>query len=528
MPENQDLFKQLDAKHPDYLKWESNWKLFRDVLGDNEPELRDYLPRGELEDDKPYAIRLNLSEFIPESPIVISKLVNAVYSRGPVRQFNSSQIEDDFAKNVDLKGTIWDDFIENVCRRLLGYGTIRILVNVRRPDLLLQSSEQTLSVADEQDLGIRPYAINYSPLAVVDWETDQFGRLVMVRIKEEKKISSVTQVGQHDTLVRFIQYDEKNATWWEFRVTNEGREELMTPPDGNTSEHGLGVVPMIVENYPKEISSMVGAGFIRYIAKADKRKIQAESDLHYDTYMHAHPVFWYMGDDPKGTVGIGSSTYLKIKTGEKVGYVAMPESVSKNIREVIQLNIDSMHRHSGTDPLGVMTAGKGNVFQASGVSRAWSFGTSEARILKNIALKMQRIEILILDLVTRHLTPADQDLPRDESTFDGDIKYPEEFDPSSSVQLMESAEQSKEIVNSETFHKTLAKRIAATLAGGIKHETLESILKEIEDNPLPGEESQLDMRLPDIELSPEDDDDELPVRPPQNKNAPPPRRPARV
>lgn len=482
MTEHQDLFRRLDAKHPDYTKWESNWKLFRDILGDNEPNLSDYLPRGEFEDDKPYKIRVDLSEFIPESPIVISKLVNAVYSRGPVRKFESQQIEE-FAKNVDLKGSIWDDFIENVARRLLGYGTIRVLVNVRHPEKLLQSSDQKLSVADEQRLGIRPYAINYSPLAVIDWQTDQFGRLIKVRIKEEKKIPSEKHIGLHDTLVRFIEYDEMIATWWEFRVTEESQNELRTPEAGNTAPHNLGMVPMIIENYPKEIHPMIGAGFIRYIAKADVRKIRAESDLHYDTYVHAHPVFWYMGDEPKGSVGVGSTSYLKLKLGEKVGYVDMPESVSRNIREVIQLNIDTMHRHSGTDPLGVMQAGKGNVFQASGVSRAWSFGTSEARILKNVAMKMQRIEIRVLDLVTRHLVPTDRNLSFEESAFEGEVKYPEEFDPSSSFQLMESAERATELVNSETLHKTLAKRIAATLAGEVKHETLEKIINEIEKKP---------------------------------------------
>ena len=528
MPEHEDLFLRLDAKHPDYLNWEPNWTLFRDILGDNEPDLQDYLPRGEFEDDKPYKIRLMLSEFIPESPIVISKLVNAVYSRGPVRSFESKQIEE-FAKNVDLKGTIWDDFVENVARRLLGYGTIRVLVNVRHPERSLVSPSQPLSVADEQSLGIRPFAINYSPLAVIDWQTDQFGRLVKVRIKEETKIPSEKHVGMHDTLVRFIEYDEMNATWWEFRVTDEGRSKLLTGETGNTSAHNLGMVPMIIENYPKEIRPMIGAGFIRYIAKADLRKIRAESDLHYDTYIHAHPIFWYMGDDPLGKVGIGASTYLKLKQGEKVGYAEMPSSIATVIRDVIQLNIDAMHRHSGTDPLGVMTAGKGNVFQASGVSRAWSFGTSEARILKNVAMKMQRIEVQILDLVTRHVTPSDQALSRDERAFSGDVKYPEEFDPSSSVQLMESAEQAKDLVNSETLHKTLAKRIAATLAGEVKHETLEAILKEIEENPLPGEASEVPLSLPDIDFGDDDDDDaDVVNRPPQNKNAPPPRRPSRV
>ena len=529
MPEHEDLFLRLDAKHPDYLNWEPNWVLFRDILGDNEPDLQDYLPRGEFEDDKPYAIRLNLSEFIPESPIVISKLVNAVYSRGPVRKFESKQLED-FAKNVDLKGTIWDDFVENVARRLLGYGTIRILVNVRHPVETPQSPTQPLSVADEQRLGIRPFAINYSPLAVIDWQTDQFGRLTAVRIKEETKIPSEKHAGMHDTLVRFIEYDEMNVTWWEFRVTDEGKNELLTGEVGDTTAHNLRMVPMIIENYPKEIRPMIGAGFIRYIAKADLRKIRAESDLHFDTYIHAHPIFWYMGDEPMGKVGIGASTYLKLKQGEKVGYAEMPASVAKVIQDVIQLNIDAMHRHSGTDPLGVMTAGKGNVFQASGVSRAWSFGTSEARILKNVAMKMQRIEVQILDLAVRQVTPTEQAKSPDDLAFEGEVKYPEEFDPSSSVQLMENAERAKDLVNSETLHKTLAKRIAATLAGEVKMETLKAIIDEIEKNPLPGEASEVALSLPDIDLSEDVDDaksnsDNLP---PQNKNAPPPRRPSRV
>ncbi len=212
-----------------------------------------------------------------------------------------------------------------------------------------------------------------------------------------------------------------------------------------------------------------------------------------------------------------------------MGYVSMPESVSKNIREVIQLNIDTMHRHSGTDPLGVMQAGKGNVFQASGVSRAWSFGTSEARILKNVAMKMQRIEVQVLDIVTRHLVPSDRVLPSEESAFAGEVKYPEEFDPSSSFQLMENAERATELVNSETLHKTLAKRIAATLAGEVKHETLQKILKEIEDNPLPGEASEAALSLPEIDLTSDDDGNAAPKGPPPaNRNTPPPRRPSRV
>jgi hypothetical protein len=476
LPADQDLFDELDQRHPDYQRWSRNWKLFRDVLGESEPtldEMKGYLPRGEFEDDTPYLNRLRFAQFVPESGIPVAKLVSAIYSRSPTRDVAPEF--SNFVDDADMKGTNWDDCVERLARRLVGYGSTRLLVNLNR----FEENGETnlLSVADERALGIRPYVINYSPLAVIYWELDRFGRPTVVRIREDSTTRALAGEG-YDDLVRFIQYDENEVRWWAFRLgkttTLEEREARI---------HGLGVVPMVIENFPEEIVPMVGGGFIRYIAKADVRKIRAESDLHWDTYVHAHPVAVYRGGDNLSNVGIGSSTILKIKIGEDLFYLQVPPSISTELREVIDMNLRAMHRHAGTDPLGQLQD-SGSVFQASGVARAWSFGTSEGRILKQISLKMQRLEMRTLELVARYMLPAGTVVSPDEQVFGGKVQYPEEFDPSAAETLMQNTQQSAEIVNSEEFLRVMVARVATAIIGEVPDATRRKILAEIESTPL--------------------------------------------
>lgn len=504
---DKDLFDRLNVEHPDYKEWKENWERYRDVLGEAEPKKENYLPRGEFEDDTVYRIRMKLAEFIPESSIPVNKLVAAIYDQQPTRDFKSREVED-FAKNVDLKGTTWPEFTERIARKLIGYGTTRVLVNVRVPEeakALREANGRPLSVQEEKDLGVRVFAINYSPLAIIDWETDDFGSVTRVMIREEKKVKAQDPKpgAEHDDRVKFIEYTETMVSSTVFVKRSNGDVEKISEDIG---EHGLGMVPMVIDYYPEEIKAMIASGFIRYISKADIRKIRAESDLHYDGYVHSHPVFYYRGQEELGTVGVGASTYLKIGPEEEVGYVTMPQAVTENLKAIVDLNIDSMHRHAGTDPLGQLTTSN-SVFQASGAARAWSFGTSEARVLKDIANTMQRVEMRILEIAARFLTPSEVPLSRDDQVFKGEISYSEEYDPTATVQLMENAERSEGLVNSETFHKLQAKRIAIRLAGEVTPEMTKTILEEIESNPLKSEEriSGLGFEIPDI--SGEDDDD---------------------
>lgn len=478
------LFDSLDVRHPDYVAWEPNWKLFRDILGESTPDMRAYLPRGEFESDDVYRARVDFAKFIPESPIAVEKITEGVFQRSPSRsgvdEFKA------FLDDADLRGSPWDDVIERIGRRLVGYGTIRVLVNSTLTDLPRETdgSIRRLSRAEELELGVRPYVINYNPLSVIDWQTDRFGLLERVRIREETHVTSNRAVmpgtSTHDKLVRFIDYTRTAVEWREFRVRDNKNVAL---EEEDARVHNLGIVPMVIENYPEEITPLVGAGFIRYIARADLRKIAAESDLHWDAYIHAHPTAVYKGADLLSKIGVGSSSYVQIAPDEDISYMNLPESAFEAIAQVIRLNIEAMHRHAGTDPLGQLQPGA-STFEASGVARAWSFSTSEGRKFKQISLKFQRVEQKVFEILARYALPDEQIPATREKIFKGTIQYPEEFDPSSAETLMTSTERSSQIVNSETYIRIMVQRVASALIGEVPDELMEKVLREIKSSPL--------------------------------------------
>jgi hypothetical protein len=141
---------------------------------------------------------------------------------------------------------------------------------------------------------------------------------------------------------------------------------------------------------------------------------------------------------------------------------------------VIENRLKTIYRQGGTDPLGVLQPGM-SILQTSGVSRAWSFGTSEGRILSNLADCMADIERQIFDIVARYYS----------STFTGSIQYPEEFDMSSTQALIEETERVSDMpINSPLFIRKLHKRIAASKLGDASAKELQDIYDEIDKNEL--------------------------------------------
>jgi len=485
------LFEEKDQKHPGYEDWQDSWELYRDVVGDAEVDKKKYLPRGVQEDEGLYDFRVDLSEFIPESPLAIDKLLGALFNRKPRRDKLPDAIKP-FLRDADFRGHNWDYVIEEIARDLLAYGTIRVLINIKATDpgplQLAESEGRSPTRAEEQDAGIRPFIVQYSPLSVIDWDVDDIGNLLMSRIKEERPVRS-PETGAYGKRTRFIEYSTGGVQWWDF-LEDDGKLVLMDTSGART--HDLGVVPMVVDYYPREIAPMVGHGLIRYSARADIQKFRAESDIAYDTHVHAHPTFWAKVSESLASIGVGSSTFLKLDPSaqEEVGYVDTPSSAFEALHRVVEERRKQIYRQANIDPMGVVESGN-TIYQGSGVSRAWSFGTSEARQLSDIADVMESIEERILGLVTFMMTPAEERKGDSPFDFSGSIGYPEEFDVAAVEGLAEQTTKAGMEINSETFARTMQRRWAAALVGDIPREELDKIHKEIEDNPLIGSASQV-------------------------------------
>lgn len=497
------LFKQLDHKHPEYEIWRHEWQRYRDVLGDEIVDKETYLPKNKFEPQDQYEFRVQMSQFIPESGLAVERLIGALYREKPKREYGANEAElKEFLDAANRKRESWDSVVEEIAHVLIGYGTTRVLVT-NPPASIGEGSPiaaktaegetvaptQGLTRAQEKELGIRPYVVNYKPLSVIDWETDENDVLVFVRIKEHRTVRDPMKPRQgHKKAVRFIEYTQTSVEWWDFLEDEKGKDRKLT--DHQQREHGLGMVPMVMENL-RDVKPGIGHSFIRYSSRADVRKFQAESDQAYDTYLHAHPFLAIWTEDELKEIGLGTNTYLKLNPGgaggerEDAKYIDAPSSAFEALTQTIDAARAQIFRQAQVDPMGVIQSqGASSTFQASGVSRAWSFGTSEARILTKIANRMEQVEKAVFELVLRMQTR--REVKPDAQLFKGSVAYPEEFDLASTAQLLEESSQIGSMVNSPTLLKTLHKRIAASKVGDVPAKILKDIQKEIEDNPLIG------------------------------------------
>lgn len=499
---DKELFDQLNAKHPVYEEWADTWRIHKDVLGQTKVDKSNYLPRNQLEPEDQYQFRVELSEFIPETPLTISRLIGSLYKEKPKRDLKGqAERLEELVNNTDLKGQHLNAFMERFIFDLIGYGTMRILVNTRTPKLSTDEQGQPLLIsrAMEIESGARPYLIPYTPLSTIDWDFDEFNELTMVRIKETRfgKLDSSDPTSKHVRFIKFVQYDRIFSRWWTFIEDSEVRLSMggieMSKPQllveqSGESEHGLGLVPMVVVYWPQELEPMVGNSYVRQMVKADIQKFRTESDMDYDNYLHAHPQLKVHTLDEMSNVGVGSGSFLKLNPGgggmerEDVNYVQTPVSAFEALREQKLDKLDTINRHANTDPMGVVSRRRA-IPQASGVARAWSFGTSEARILSDLADTAVVTERALFDMSIRTIT-ADEDLNDQDDVFEGEIQYPEEFDLSSTQTLLDETEQISRNVNSPTLIKILHKRIAASKVGDVTPQIMEQIQTEIESRPL--------------------------------------------
>jgi hypothetical protein len=501
------LYKALSSKHPDYMAWEDKWRIYRDCVDDSQFQKEFYLHQNEREVDSQYRFRLEISEFLPDTPSYIDRIAGALYAEKPKRDFKGDKKLVDFAERVTKSRRAslasMDNFMERVIRALLTYGVTRVLITTKVAAPEVEGSVVTR--ADEIKAGARPYACLYTPLSVIDWSEDEDGELDMARVVEtySRKVDPQNPQSPHVEYTRFTQYDKQTAQWWVFRRDPEDETKWIEDGSlGGVANHGLGLVPMVVHYWPDMVKCMIGQSYIRYMARAEVSRFRNESDLDYDAHMHAHPALCIKTNEKiKSEVVIGGGRYIRLRPkdnaqeGEDAFYLEYPTPAHDALRELIDAKTGRVRRYAAVDPTGAIDDNDSGqaTSTASGVSRAWSFGTTEARTLSSLADAAAEIEAAIFDLVLRYY--GEQPDPETGVTFSGEVQYPEEFEVAATDALLDQAERAGEFVNSETYHRYLHKRLVRSNAGDAGQDTLEEIFEEIDNN---------EVRVPAVQEPPAD------------------------
>lgn len=476
---SEELYRTLTRTHPVYDAMMGEWDRYTDVTTAMCDKTK-YLNRTIHEDPALYEFRMAISDFIPECPLAIRSIETTISNQAPRRDIPNDQAKllEPFLGNADLMGNHLNNVNLDVLASLLTFGTLRVVISNFRP-----VNVQTR--ADEIEKGVQPYIAVYSPLDVLNWEMDRTGLLNWVLIRE----SYTTQddiLGSREKHERFIFYDRKTWKTWEFAIGGEQGSAIQLLGTPTVGEHNLGMVPMITEPLRgRGTRRMAGESFLKLSSRLDIRKFRYESDWNYDLYLHSHPTLVVKAIQELALTGIGSNAVLKLdpKANEDAKYLETPSAAFEALQKAIEEVRHGIYRQAGTDPLGVLEPGQ-NAFQASGIARAWSFTTTENRVLASIAEVMERVEMQEFELAMRYLTGKTPKIG--ERVFEGRISYPQRYDPSSVAALLDEIERLPRIVMSEGFHKWKQKQYVNRSAEDAEPSDIREWEAEIDKNPVLG------------------------------------------
>ncbi len=480
--------------HPTWLRHRDEWIQIRDVttgaLGDKR-RLRAYLPRAKREHDSEYEARVAMTEVVPECLVVRERIIGALFSVKPTRELDGKLA--DWTGAVDRQGQSLDHFLETqVMPAALDYGAGHVLVD--------RMSDGGAPPADRADQERRkllwPFLAAYTPLEVRQWRIGEDGTLDWVLIVEEGWRVAADS-GSRQQLRTYRRFDRQGWAKWEVAAKADGgalpveqwsasgepiaddakrdganAAWVMTGPE--FGRHGSpGTVPL-VSFVPSLIDELVGRSIVGPAARLDLRLARLESDRSWDLYVHAHPYLMVQTDRKLSEVGVGATEVLKLSpdtaaSKEDARYLELPpESFQARERAIADTRVD-IYRHLGIDPLGVVSAAPS---EASGVARAWSFSTSEARHLGRLGDRIEDGETRLLGIVAMY---AQIDPPKR-----GAIKWPETFETAAPTQQIEDAIAFRQACRSDTAQRLVEKRLARHLVGEVPVETAQQIDDEID------------------------------------------------
>lgn len=476
--------QQLEQRHPLFTQFEREWQFYEDSYIGGQQYLRNaignHLFAHFREQRDNYLDRAARAVYPNYTQKVIDIYAAFIFNGGIVRTSDDPDFKA-FEENADRAGTCLGQLMkEDVMVNAATYGHVLAIVDLPSPD------RTPMTKLDDQLLGMRPYVTVYTPLDVVDWSLDRFGRFIFVRVREEapdigdpfKKREEPTYIYRTWTREGWFTHDEDGA-------------EL------GSGTHKLGEVPAVmipVRRHPK--LSGVGLSLISDIAPLNRRIFNYESLLDEFCYRQAFnvlafPVTERVTEDQikqyLAEVGTTNGFYYDGK-GAPPSYVSPPTppaevliaKIEKAASQIIELAKLQDRQNSSSDKSGI----------------AWMYEFNESNsAFGQIAENLEDGERRIIDLFYKWLG-------RDVAA---EVEYPDDFNIRSLNDEIDETLSLLTLNISDTFNRELKKRMVKKALPSLTEETEEEITEDIDDESSPAaDELEAEKAQPDATQEPTD------------------------
>ena len=496
MPEP-DFLTSLAARRPGLDALEPAWRLIDDVLsgrikrrgsgGWHSP----YFPKGRLEPEAEYSLRVELTPFFPETPQLLASRLGALFKTRmqveiPDSLEGGSEARarmDGFLRHAGRRHASFEDLaVQAVClAQSHGFCAALLDRDPLPPDARERAPSQAEAAA--RNLG-RPYLALYAASEILDWDHAADGRLAWVKFCEQEIWRARWDAPPE--FVRVYRIVDREAIHV-YRVrqdaAGEWRAHAETPVTHGFANAGPGIFL-----HPFPAKDGIGRPILQRAAEADVAAARILSDLVWDLFLLGNPILTLKTgrtDDELTRLGLGATRYIPLRNGrpgmenpEELAFVQLDPTGIELLFRAHQLFAAQAQRqsngHSGEEAAVPR--------EVSGVAQAWRFKTGEERVLFMLARALEPFLTHCLELAAHALLPSTV-MGGEMSAGSIVVRLPESFDVATPAESLDNAQKVVDLatrLGQPELARTALQRVEAAL-GVLPAERREALKREREE-----------------------------------------------
>lgn len=246
---------QLNAQHPEYVMYSDMMRSI-ELLSASGGQLKAHADRFLVKRTKePHDVyQERVSLFVDDGMLgsILGWYAAKLFRRDPSINKIEGDFWETFLADVDRKGTGVVPFFKEVFKSILSFRRCYVLIDAPNPE------EEPESRADEVAMGLdRPHLRAYCPLDVINWKTDDYGKLEWIIIKcREVAPPNPFEKREGIETYWYVFHRETYAVYKWTRKENEREDEKAMAVRESTGPHVLAAekrVPVEVIEVPDEL-----------------------------------------------------------------------------------------------------------------------------------------------------------------------------------------------------------------------------------------------------------------------------------
>lgn len=460
MAETDQLTQAVLRKHPQYQRMERIYRFFEESYkGGSEYVGAKNLFKHTFEDQEGFTERKERAYYYNYCAPIVNAYNSFIYRQKIQRDYGA--LADDelfqlFLDDADKQGNSYDEMVRNSSNWASVTGIRYWLID--KPE------EKADTKKDEIENELYPYIVHLSPLDVLDWGLDKYGRLLWVKVREGTGDSEDFKAETEEVERYRVWYRDR---WELYEIHKEANERKAVLKD--EGEHPVGEVPIVQVVHFSE-QPMTGGSLLNDIAYVNRAIYNWCSLLDEILYRQTFSQL-VMPEDPKNPISsqaLGTARGLGFPPDARHAphFISPDASQAEVLMDQIERAVEEIYR------LATLSGGSGVEKDASGVSKAYDF-TITNNTLSSKAINMADAETRALKIWAKWQGVDDPGIS---------IEYPREFDVIALSEEIENLIKIQTLNISKKFESIIKNRIVGRMAPRLSEEDRKQIEAEIEQS----------------------------------------------